>query len=79
MKVTVMLTKGLRRDEFLTGGKNLKCVASFALFMRYKSRDSGSILKYSPSASHKYTSPNTLNLVFAYEPPDCKKHTNSNI
>ena len=77
MKVTVMLTQRLRAGDFVTGGENLKCVAFFALYVSCKSRDFGSNLKYIPSASHKYTSPIALNLVFVYGPPDCKKHINS--
>ena len=68
-----MLTKGLGDDGFVTGAENLKCVASFALFVSCKSLDFGSNLKYSPSASHKNASPTVLNLVFAYVAPDCKK------
>ena len=79
MKVTVLLTQWLRDGDFITGGDTLKSVAFFALLVRCKSRDFGSNLKYSPSASHKNASPLSLNLVFAYCPPDCKKHMNSNI
>ena len=41
IKMTGMLTQGLRDGEFVTGGVNLKYVAFFALFVSFKSREFG--------------------------------------